>query len=68
MEKIFDFEIFGLEYVLKHSESIPIQKIFDPYFFNFVIFPYFSHFGRKKQSPTKKNLHGKKFSISRFSF
>ena len=27
-EKIFDFEIFGLKYVLKHSESIPTKKKF----------------------------------------
>ena len=27
-EKTFDFEIFGLKYVLKHSESIPTKKPF----------------------------------------
>ena len=30
--KIFDFEIFALKYVSKHSESIPTKKIFDQNF------------------------------------
>ena len=125
-EKIFDFEIFGLKYVLKHSESIPTKKNFRPKFFDLVIFSlfwpfwpkndrvrakknytgkifyleifvlryvsnhsesiqtkkffstkifYLCHFfailvilAEKRLSPTKKNLHGKKFWISRFSF
>ena len=46
-EKIFDFEIFALKYVLKHSESIPTKKNFRPKFFDFVIF---SPFLAQKQS------------------
>ena len=43
-EKIFDFDIFGLKYVFKHSESIPTKKIFRPKFFTFVIFSLFWSF------------------------
>ena len=38
MEKLFDFEIFGLKYVLKHSEWIPAKNQFRPKFFDFVIY------------------------------
>ena len=67
-EKIFDFEIFVLKYVSKHSESIPTKKIFRPKFFDLVIFHYFGHFGRKKQSPMKKFYMGKIFRFRDFRF
>ena len=38
MGKFFDFEIFGLKYVLKHSESIPTKKIFDQIFLTLSFF------------------------------
>ena len=68
-EKIFDFEIFVLKYVSKHSESIPTKKIFSTkifwlcHFFTILVI-----LAEKRLSPTKKILHGKKFLISRFSF
>ena len=37
-EKIFDFEIFVLKYVSKHSESIPKKKFFDQKFSKIFIF------------------------------
>ena len=45
--KIFDFEIFGLKYVLKHSESIPTKKIFRQKFLTLSFFHYFGPFGQK---------------------
>ena len=60
-----DFEIFGLEYILKHSESIPTKKIFSHKFSN-VSFPLLQPFWPKNNS-REKNLHGNIFQISRFS-
>ena len=40
-EKIFDFEIFVLKYVSKHSESIPKKKFLTK---NFQKFSFFGHF------------------------
>ena len=45
--KIFDFEIFVLKYVSKHSESIPTKKNFRPKFFDFAIFSLFWSFWAK---------------------
>ena len=55
-EKFFDFEIFDLKYVSKHSEAIPTKKIFRPKFFAFVIFSLFGHFGRKTTKSHEKNF------------
>ena len=41
MGKIFDFEIFVLKYVSKHSESIPKKKFLTK---NFQKFSFFGHF------------------------
>ena len=46
-EKIFDFEIFGLKFALKHSESFRPKKIFRPEFLDVVIFHYFGPLGQK---------------------
>ena len=62
-ENIFDFEIFGLKYVLKHSESIPNNKIFDQNFY----FAIFHHFGRKT-TESKKIYTGKNFRFWDFRF
>ena len=61
-EKIFDFEIFILKYVSKHSESIPTKKNFRPIFFDFAIF---HHFGPKTRF--LKFLGSKKISKKFFS-
>ena len=55
LEKIVDFEIFGLNCVLKHSESISTKKRFDQFFYQ-VIFRYFDHFDRKTIEPQGKNF------------
>ena len=65
--KIFDFEIFILEYVLRHSESILTKKI-STKFFDLVIFHYFGHFGRKTTVPRKKFHTGKFFGSRDFNF
>merc|ERR1711873_150708 len=49
--KIFDFEIFGLKYVLKHSELIPTKKIFFEQ--NFLTLSFFHYFGRFGPKTTK---------------
>ena len=38
LEKIFEFEIFVLKFVLDHSESIPTKKFLQPKFFVLAIF------------------------------
>ena len=57
--KIFDFEIFDLKYVLKHSDWIVSdqKKLYDKKFFDFDIFSLFwSFLAKKEQSPRKKIL------------
>ena len=39
--KNLDFEIFGLKYVLKHSDTIPTKKVCIQKFFDYVIFSLF---------------------------
>ena len=65
-EKNFDFEIFVLKYVSKHSESIPPKKNFDQNFLILSFFDYFGHFGRKNKVP-RKNFTPEKILISRLS-
>ena len=59
-ENIFDFEIFGLKHVLKHSDSILTKKIW-PIFFDFVIFSLFWAFSSKIDRVREKVM-GEKFS------
>ena len=61
-EKNFDFEIFVLKYVSKHSEVIPTKKFFDQNFLTSSFFQYFELFGRKT-SPSKKNTQEKIFNF-----
>ena len=63
-EKIFDFEIIGLKYALKHFELIPTKKNFRLKFSDLVIFSLFWPYWPKNDRVPGKNLHGKKFSIS----
>ena len=66
--KIFDFEIFILKYVLKHSESIPTKKNWRK-FFDFDIFSLFLPFWPKNvQCPHKINHTGKIFRFRDLRF
>ena len=59
--KNFRFRDFQFKIRLKTFWIDSDQKKFRPKFFELIIFHYFDHFGRKKQSPTKKFFTGKKF-------
>ena len=52
MGKNFDFEIFVLKYVSKHSKSIPTKKKFEQ---NFLTMPFFHYFGDLGQKMTKSH-------------
>ena len=65
--KKINFEIFGLKYVLKHSESTPTKKIFDQNFLT-VIFSLFWPFWPKKTVPRTKFYTGKNFRFRDFQF
>ena len=64
--KIFDFEIYSLKYILKYFKSIPTKKIFGQNFLALSFFNYFGPVGQNTTESEQKNLHSKKFSISRF--
>ena len=66
--KVFDFEIFGLKCVLKHSKWIPTKKLFDQNFLTLPFFHYFGHFGQKMTKSQKKFMQWEKFSILRVPF
>ena len=67
-EKFFDFEIFGSNSVLKHSESIPTKKNFDQIFLTLSFFHYFGLLGRKTRVCAKKIYTGKNFRFRDFRF
>ena len=68
-EKIFDFKIFGVKYVFKHSESIPTKKIFSTkifwlcHFFTILVI-----LAEKNKVPRKKFYTGKNFRFWDFCF
>ena len=65
--KKFDFEIFSLKYVLKHSESIPTIKNLSTKVFDFVIFLLFWPFlAENDRVRAKKFTRGKIFDFEIF--
>ena len=66
-EKIFDFHLFVLKYISKHSESIPTKKILTKNFW-FGYFSLLSHYQQKWLTPRKIFWNGKKFSFRDFRF
>ena len=66
MGKNFDFEIFVLKYVSKHSKSIPTKKNFEQNFLTMPFFHYFGDLGQKMTKSQEKFCNRKKISI--FSF
>ena len=61
MEKIFDFEIFNLKYVSKHSESIPTKNKFDQKFLTLAFLAqkscFLKFFGQKNFFEKKSFFH-----------
>ena len=64
-QTIFDFEIFGLKYDLKNSESILTKNVFAQ---NFVALSFFRYFGQKTTESWEKVVHGKIFRFCDFRF
>ena len=67
--KFFDFEIFDLKYVLKHSDLITSdQKKIRPKTFDIDIFHYFCYFCRKTTESKEKNCTEKIFDFKFLQF
>ena len=66
MGKIFDFEIFILKYVSKHSESFPTKKTSTKIFWLCHFYTILVILGKKWLSPTEKFCNGKKFDFEIF--
>ena len=63
------FEIFVFNFILKHSKSIPTQKIFfEKNFYLCHFFAILAILAKKRLSPTKKIYTGKKFRFRDFRF
>ena len=66
MGKSFDYAIFVLKYVSKHSESIPTQKKFSTKIFRLCHF--FTILAKKRLSQRKNIVCGKNFRFRDFRF